>query len=240
MKRLIFVVILVTLTAFMLSSCNETRKKTLARLLKTESGDYENEKISKERIEELEEGIKEYFDDVERVVKANAEIGIYYRMIALEYIDLEMYHYALENLEKALKYYPTHSVLSFYAGLSIANIARAEVKDSKRLSLLYEAENYYITAIRIRKGYANAIYALSVLYMFDLNRPGEAGPLLEEILLRDPKNWEAKTLYARFKVVSGDIDAAIELYNEISTDAWDDEMKEQAGRNRDLLLGGQS
>ena len=159
-------------------------------------------------------------------------------MIALEYIDLEMYHYALENLKKALEYYPTHSVLSFYAGLSVANIARAEIEDSKRLSLLYEAENYYLTAIRIRKGYANAIYALAVLYMFDLNRPGEAGPLLEEILLRDPKNWEAKTLYARFKVVSGDIDAAIELYDEISADAWDDEMKEQAGRNRDFLLGG--
>jgi len=240
MKKIIFIVVLAAMTFLLLSSCNETRKKTLERLLQTESGDYENEKISKERIKELEEGIRDYTDDVERVVKANAEIGIYYRMIALEYIDLEMYHYALENLEKALEYYPTHSVLSFYAGLSVANIARAEIEESKRLSLLYEAENYYITAIRIRKGYANALYALSVLYMFDLNRPGEAGPLLEEILLRDPKNWEAKILYARFKVISGDVDAAIELYNEISEEAWDDEMKEQAGRNRDSLLAGQS
>ena len=230
--------------ALLLSSCNEYRKKlldkTFERILKTETGDYENEKISKERIKELEEGIREYYNDVDRVVTANAEIGIYYRMLALEYIDLEMYHYALDNFEKALEFYPTHSVLSFYAGLSKANIARAEVEESKRLRLLYEAENYYITAIRIRKGYANAIYALSVLYMFDLNRPGAAGPLLEEILLRDPKNWEAKILYARFKVVSGDVDAAIELYDEISEDAWDDEMKEQAGQNRDSLLGGQS
>lgn len=239
MKKNILILTLVAMTFLLLSSCNETRKKTLQRILKTESGDYENEKISKERIKELEEGIKEYTDDVERVVKANAQIGIYYRMLALEYIDLEMYHYALKNLEKAMEFYPTHSVLSFYAGLANANIARAEVEENKRLALLYDAENYYITAIRIRKGYVNAIYALSVLYMFDLNRPEEAGPLLQEILLRDPENWEAKILYARFKVVYGDIDAAIELYDEISEHAWDDVMKEQAGRNRDSLLAGQ-
>ena len=242
MKKIISTLILITIASLLLSSCTGYRKKTLDktldRILGTESGDYENEKISKERIKELEKGIEEYTDDVERGVKANAEIGIYYRMLALEYIDLEMYHYALENLEKALEYYPTHSVLSFYAGLSIANIARAEIEDGNRLALLYEAENYYLAAVRIRKGYANALYALAVLYMFDLDRPGEAGLLLEEILQRDPLNWEAKTLYARFKVISGDIDAAIELYDEISSDAWDDEMKEQAGRNRDFLLGG--
>ncbi len=238
-KKIVFCAVLICMTFFLLSSCNETRKKTLDRLLQTESGDYENEKISKEKIKELEEGIKEYTEDVERVVKANAEIGIYYRMLALEYIDLGMYNHAYENIEKALDFYPTHSVLSFYAGLSKANIARAEIDETKRLSLLYEAESYYLSAIRIRKGYANALYALSVLYMFDLDKPEKAGPLLEEILFRDPKNWEAKILYARFKVVSGDIDAAIELYNEISENAWDDVMKEQAGQNRDSLLAGQ-
>lgn len=240
MRRIISIVVLVAMTLLLFSSCNETRKKTLKRLLRTETGDYENEKISKERIKELEEGIKEFTEDVERVVKANAEIGIYYRMLALEYFDLEMYHYALVNLEKALEFYPVHSVLSFYAGLAKANIARAETEDGKRLALLYEAESYYIAAIRIRKGYVNAGYALSVLYMFDLDRPGEAGSLLEGILLKDPKNWEAKILYARFKVVSGDIDAAIELYDEVSEDAWDDEMKKQAGKNRDALLARQS
>ena len=100
MKKTVFIVILLVVSALFLSSCNETRKKTLERLLGTESGDYENEKVSKERIKELEEGIEEYYRDVERVVKANAEIGIYYRMLALEYMDLEMYHYALENLGK--------------------------------------------------------------------------------------------------------------------------------------------
>ena len=112
MKKVIIIAVLVVLSAFFLSSCNETRKKTLKRILGTESGDYENEKVSKERIKELEEGIEEYSKDVERVVKANAEIGIYYRMLALEYIDLEMYYYALENLEKSMEFYPTNPVLS--------------------------------------------------------------------------------------------------------------------------------
>ena len=62
-----------------------------------------NEKVSKERIKELEDGIKEYSKDVERVVKANAEIGVYYRMIALEYLDLKMYKFALKNLEKSMQ-----------------------------------------------------------------------------------------------------------------------------------------
>ena len=239
MKKTIFTAILVVITALLLSSCNEARKKTLERILRTESGDYENEKVSRERIKELEEGIKEYYEDVERVVTANAEIGIYYRMLALEYIDLEMYHYALDNLEKSMEFYPINPVLSHYAGLAIANIARAEISDSNRLAMLHEAESYYITAVRLRRNYTNAMYALSVLYMFDLNRPEDAAPLLEEMLSLDPQNWEAKFLYARFKVVSGDINAAIDLYNQISEDAWDDEMKEQAGRNRDSLLEGQ-
>ena len=160
-------------------------------------------------------------------------------MLALEYIDMEMYYYALENLEKSMEFYPTNPVLSHFSGLAKANIARAEISESNRLFMLHEAETYYIAAVRLRRNYTNAMYALSVLYMFDLDMPEKAAPLLEEMLFLDSHNWEAKFLYARFKVVSGDVDAAIELYNEISEDAWDDDMKEQAGRNRDSLLAGQ-
>jgi len=240
MKRAFVFLCLVFCLSFLFLSCNKTRAKTLDRLLKTESGDYSSEKVSKEKIKKLEDGIKEYSKDVERVVKANAEIGVYYRMIALEYLDLKMYKMALENLEKSMKYYPSNPVLSYYAGLSEANIARSETSEIKSSLLFKQAENYYITAIRLKSNYSDAMYALSVLYLFDLDSPGKAKPLLEKMLSLNPKNWEAMSLYARYKVLKGDIDGAIDLYTKISEDAWDDNMKQQAVRNRDSLLAGRS
>ncbi len=237
MKKSFKSIFLILFILSLLVSCNDTGKKTLQRVLGTEKSDYENEEISKERIKELEAGIAEYSKDVERVVKGNAEIGIYYRMIALEYIDLEMYQLALTNLKKSMEFYPGNSVLSYLAGISMANIARAEADDNKRRMLFLESEKYYLAAIRLRSTYTDALYALSVLYMFDLESPGKAAPLLEKILSINSKDWDAKSLYARYKVVVGDIDSAVSLYDEISREAWDENMKIQAGENRDALLG---
>lgn len=239
MKKMI-IILFFMLLVFSFISCNKTRAKTLARILSTETGEYEGEEISRERIKELEDGIKKYSADVERVVKANAEIGIYYRMLALEYIDFSMYKLALENLEKSMDYYPSNPVLSYYAGLCKANIARGENDETKSQSLFQEAEAYYIAAIKLRSNYSDAMYALSVLYMFDLYSPEDARPLLENLITINPQNWEALTLYARYMVIIGDIDSAIELYNEISENAWDERMKEKAALNRDALLAGRS
>ncbi len=74
--------------------------------------------------------------------------------------------------------------------------------------------------------------------MFDLYNPEKARPLLEKILVINPQDWEAMSLYARYMVIIGDIDTAIDLYTEISEEAWDDNMKEQAAVNRDSLLAG--
>jgi len=240
MKRTVINLCIIFCLSFLIISCSETQSKTLNRILKTESGDYNNEKISKERIKELEDGIKEYSKDVDRVVKANAEIGVYYRMIALEYLDLKMYKLALENFEKSMEYYPSNPVLSYYAGLSEANIARAETSGIKSSVLFKQAEKYYIAAVRLKSDYSDAMYALSVLYLFDLDSPDKAKPLLEKMLFLNPKNWEAMSLYARYKVLTGDIDGAIDLYTKISEDAWDDNMKQQAVENRNSLLAGRS
>jgi len=238
MKKKIIVLFFI-LVVLSLMSCNKTRAKTLTRILATETGEYEGEEISSERIKELKDGIRKYSADVERVVKANAEIGIYYRMLALEYLDFSMYKLALENLEKSMDYYPSNPVLSYYAGLSKANIARSENDEAKRTALFHEAEAYYIAAERLRSNYSDAMYALSVLYMFDLYSPEKARPLLEDLISINPQDWEALTLYARYMVIIGDINKAVELYNEISENAWDDTMKEQASLNRDALLAGE-
>ena len=103
-----------------------------------------------------------------------------------------------------------------------------------------QAENYYIAAVRLKSNYSDALYALSVLYLFDLDSPEKAKPLLEKMLSLNPKNWEAMNLYARYKVLTGDIDGAIDLYTKISEDAWDDNMKQQAALNRNSLLAGRS
>ncbi|MDY7029511.1 MAG: hypothetical protein SVR04_14570, partial [Spirochaetota bacterium] len=82
---------LVLIVSLLSVSCNREQKRILDRLLKTETGEYSGEGIDRERVEELERHIRRYADEVEQLVKETGKLGIYYRMLALDYLDQEMY-----------------------------------------------------------------------------------------------------------------------------------------------------
>ncbi len=222
----------------LVSGC-KARMDVLERMKALEQPEYKGKELSDKRIAELKEGIAQYEKEVDRTIKASEQIGVYYRMLGLAYVDRQMYGEALATFEKAISYYPENPNLFNYAGLCAARMAKASVGDEKRRSEYFNlAENYYKRAISIDSGHVAALYGLSILYIFELNRELEAKPLLESILAKQKKNFEAMFLLARIRVVEGAYEDAAALYDTIIKESPDKRQKEEAEKNKRTIMGG--
>jgi len=214
-------------------SCSKKDEIRLHDLEKTENI---KGKTSKERIKELEKGIERYTEEVNRTVKASAEIGIYYRMLGLEYIRLKMYDKALESLKKAISYYPENPVLFYYSGICSGQMAKSEINKKIQLDMFKKAAAYYRRAVALNDSYTDAQYALAVLYVFELNRPFDALGVLEKIVKRNPENTEAGFLLARTDFMMGKVRDAIDRYNQIIKISGNEAARNKARTLRDTLL----
>ena len=240
MKKDFIAVISSIIIAAILMSCGGEKKTWLENLSAAEKKEFTSGKVPEERIDNLKKGIYYYEAEVERTVKASEQIGIYYRMLALEYISLEMYNEALKNIENAIEYFPTSSLIYYYGAISAAQMGKAVTDESKSRDYNLKAEQYYLRALRIDPGYREALYGLSVLYIFELEKPFDAEPLLERLIAGGSKNFNAMFLLARVKLLKGETDAAEELYSTIEEKAPDDESRQKAKENRMLIVGGYS
>jgi tetratricopeptide (TPR) repeat protein len=208
-------------------SCDSEKKTWLTNLLSAEKSEFRSGDIPEERIENLKKGISFYEGEVERTIKASKQIGIYYRMLALEYMSLEMYNEALKSLEQAVTYFPTSPLLYYYAAVSAAQMINAVMDSEDAGFYLNKAEEFYLRAIE-----------LDPRHIFELNRPLDAEPLLERLISTSRVNYDAMFLLARVKILKGEIEDAVELYSKIEEGASDEEVKRKAIDNRRQLLGG--
>ena len=135
---------------------------------------------SSQSVEELKKGVARYQAEVERQVKAAQNLGVYYKMLALKYLDADMYGLALDNLMKAIEIYPENPQLFYYSAVANARMAKASVTDSTAAAdYLARAEAFYRRAIFLDPGNVNALYGLAVLYALEMSRPAEAEPLVQ-------------------------------------------------------------
>ncbi len=237
MKRSISVIISIAVL-FLAVSCGGEKKAWMENLSAAEKKEFTSGKVPEERIRNLEKGISFYESEVKRTVKASEHLGIYYRMLALEYMNLEMYNDALKSIEQAVLYFPTSPMLYYYGAVSAAQMSKAVVRRDQVKDYIDTAEQYYLRSLKLDPGYSEALYGLSVLYIFELDRPLDAEPLLERLLAGGSKNYNAMFLLARVKILQGETDAAEDLYSRIEEKAPDDEMKQKARENRMSLVGG--
>lgn len=241
MKRknsLLILSVLLVFFVFSITSCNQAQKEIFERLRSTEAGDLENEEIDTQRVKELEAHVRKFSDEVETLVRDTGKLGIYYRMLAVEYFNQEMFGPALENLLKALDIYPNNHILHYYTGLAQAQLSGAAPDEEGRREILNEAVFHHQRAIELRPDYFNAHYALSVLYLFELDRPLQA----EEYVLRalDLKANDTNSLFllARIRVIQNRVEEAVEIYDTIISETKDPEAEQRARENRDQLLRG--
>jgi tetratricopeptide (TPR) repeat protein len=231
--------IFIAILTVMLAACGGGDRDMLKDLKVFETQRYEGEELSEERIRELNQGIKQYEEIVNRRVEASAQLGEYYKMLGIEFVRRDMYGEALKYLEKALEYYPENEVIFYLCAASSARLAKAKVnKPAEQERLFEEAENYYLRAIELDNNFSQALYGISVLYIFELDRISDAEPYVNRLLEKETKNTPAMFLLARVYVHQGRIEEAAAVYDAILDEAQSREEKERARENKEKLLEG--
>ncbi len=227
--------LLCTLCILLISSCGPSAKSVKRYQLLERGG----KNPSTEN--ELKDAIAKYEEDVLKVMLANEQIGIWHKLLATRYIEKQMYNEALESLQKAIEYFPTNQNLYYHTGISAGHMAKSSLdffgeNSSKRQEYLTLAEQAYKRAIELQSDYTNAMYGLAVLYVFELEKPADAIPLLENLLDIEPKNNEAKFMLARAYYMNYDFANAVSVYEDIIATATNEQVRYDAEVNKEIAL----
>ncbi len=237
MKQYRIVVAAVIVTGLLITSCGPNTA-VVRRMQALEEG-----VESPTTIDELTEAIDKYQHRIEDILNADIRTGIWYKILATRYLDNKMYGKALDNFRTATEYYPTNQNLFYYVGLCAGYMAKASLdyeltgtnREQKRYYDLAEAA--YLRAIELEPRYVRALYGLSVLYVFELNRPGDALPHLEKIMEIEKRHLDAMFVYARALYETGSYDESVEIYYRIISETRDDGTKKRAEENKSFVLG---
>ena len=226
-----------------LITCSRDREDYLELLTGMEGAGYRGEEISSKRIEEIKQGIRKYERIVEQKVEATSQIGIYYKMLAVQLMRGGMYQEAFKNLKEALAIHTDNPILYYLSGVCAARISKAQVEVEEKKLWLERSESLYRRAIELDPIYSDALYGLSVLLIFELNRGIEAEILLKTLLSRETKHIEAMFLLGNVCYSLGRLEEAIEIYDKISRTTTVEEKKREALANKkrieDELYGAQ-
>ncbi|MBN2811171.1 tetratricopeptide repeat protein [Treponema zuelzerae] len=193
-------------------------------------------------IDELTDAIGKFQKRAEDLVNTDIRLGIWYKILGTRYLDNKMYGKALDNFRTAIEYYPTNQNLFYYVGVCAGYMAKASLDyeatgkplDRERYYAL--AESAYLRAIELEPRYERALYGLSVLYIFELDRPADAIPHLELIQTIEKRNFDAMFLLARAYFSTGQGDRSIELYDKIINESKDKDRRSQAEENKAYVL----
>lgn len=225
--------VLLMAVAVVLPACRREDEPMLRELVALESPEYGAEEVSDQRIRELRQAISELEETVARKVEATEKIGEYHRILAVEYIGRSMYGPALDHLREAIRLEPENPVLAYWAAVAAGRLAKAMMEPPERERYFEYAERSYLRALELNPRYISAMYGLAVLYVFELERPQEAEPLLHEVLRRQSRNVQAMAVLAHAYAASGKLEEAAEMYGRIAETTSDENLRREAIRNRD-------
>lgn len=233
------VVILSLLMISMLCGCKEATSK---KILKKRIQRMEQSSGNPVSIEEIEAAIKEFYTEAEEVSQKNSQVGMWYKVVGLKYLDKKMYGKALECFEEALKYYPDNANLYYYVGNCAGYLGNASL-DFDATGSYEKMENYYalseksyLRALSIDDRYAYALYGIGVLYVYQLNQPEDAIAHLEKLLTIDTKNIDGMFVLANAYYLTQNYDKAADMFDTIIATTKSDKTKQQAETNKKQVL----
>lgn len=238
MKKRFCFVIITLLLIFILESCNKVT--SIRRLQELEEG------VSNPNTEaELKDAIRKYEKRVDDIIIAEERIGIWYKILGSRYMDQKMYKKALKAFQSALEYYPENPNLFYQAGLAASLTAKNSLDfeltgtDIEKKRYFALAVSAYTRALEIDPKHSKAVYALSVLYIFELNRPAEAIPILEKITEWEKKPIDHLFLLGAAYYMTGENEKAIAVYERIIEVSSSAEKKAKAESNiREIKSSG--
>jgi tetratricopeptide (TPR) repeat protein len=197
-----------------------------------ESAGYRGQEVPDGRIRELRREIDRYRQVVDQKVKANGQLGTCYKMLAVRYMDRQMFGEAYRSLQEALAVYPENPVLFQLAGVCAARMGQAQVEEGERERWMGTADALYRRAVELDPGYRDALYGLAVLLLFERDRPEEAGELADRILQRQTQDIDALFLKGQVEYRRGNLEEAVTIYDRIIQLSRSAERREQALGNK--------
>ena len=227
-KREIPALMLIVCLLSALSACGRVgRDDAMVDQLVEMEGEVQGE-VSVQRVEEIEREVRRYRKEVQRTVDASGQLAVYYKMLAVEYMRGAMYAAAYDSLEQATAIQPENPILFYYSAVCAARMSKAQVISEERAGWLDRSELLYRRALALDPDYDAALYGLSVLYVFELQRPQEAEDLLERLLSVESKEIDGRFLLARVYYSLGKLENAIELYRQIESLTDVKQLRERA------------
>ncbi|MDR1785099.1 MAG: tetratricopeptide repeat protein [Spirochaetaceae bacterium] len=192
---------------------------------------------------EIEDAIRKYGTRIEDILLAQEQVGIWYKLLGTRYLDSKMYNEALKAFQKAIEFYPENGNLYYYVGICAGYMAQSALdyaasgSTAQKYNYLKLSEAAYLRALEIEPRYVRALYALSVLYVFELDDSAKAVPLLEKLLTIDTKHIDAMFVLARAYYSMYQVDKAVAIYDRIIEIA-PRERKDDAEANKRQALEG--
>jgi tetratricopeptide (TPR) repeat protein len=183
-----------------------------------------------------------YERQIEAHVRDAAQTASYWKILAIRLQDRHLHHLALDALERAIFYNPSDPLLYYSTGVSAGYVAKHYIEffsrdsnqERERLYALTESDD--LSAIKLDSTYTKPMYGIGVLYVFELNRPGDAIPHLERYLELSANDTDALFVLARAYYDTYAYQKAIDLYNRIIVIAREDEKKREAWNNKQQVM----
>ncbi|MCL2067445.1 MAG: tetratricopeptide repeat protein [Treponema sp.] len=194
-----------------------------------------------ETIEGLRQAIALYEAQIELNVKEGAQTGTYWKILAIRLADRNMHQDALAAYERALYFNSEDPTIFYLTGVSAGIVAKSVIGFSssagnERNHYFTLSENAYRRALELDEQYNKPMYALGVLYAFELDRPAEAIPLLENYLSIFPNDVPAMFVLARSYYMTESFEPAVSLYDRIIARTKDAKVKAEAQNNKELIM----
>jgi tetratricopeptide (TPR) repeat protein len=232
------VILLLIFVLFLIIGCRDETDTLEDNLLALDPETASAGEVSEEQLNEIKQAISKYKNIVERKVEAAGQLASYYKMLGIAYLDMRMFSLAFDAFRDAIRIQTENPILFYYAGVTKARAAKAELEEPLREEMLREAEDYYSRSLELDPAYREAAYALAVLYVFELDEPSRALPILNDLLALQ---ITADTLFVlgRAHAALGNIDRAIEVYERIIEITDNPEQKRRASENISALIGGE-
>lgn len=222
----------------LLFSCKKADDGLLERMAQMEEGERTAALEGDKTYTELKRDINKFRKTLDEKVDAAEKLGTYYKLIGLKYIDYSMYGLALEAFEEALAIYPENPNVLYYAGLCSARLYKTEGSPDKSQEYLQQAVRYYKGSLAVNNRFSSPMYGLAVLYVYELDQPELAVPLLEMYNSIQKSSFDGQFVLAAAYYGAGDENGAVDTYNAIIEKADDSELVEAARTNRNQILRG--
>ena len=189
----------------------------------------------KARERELKNAISSYRKILEQKIEAARDLASYHKILGKFYLDNRMYMLAAEQFDEAIKIDSENPVLFYYGALCYSRYSKSLMNQSEQYSNILIAEKYYLKTIELDSRFNKALYAVSVLYVFELDQPDKAVEYLEMLLDTQKSNFDAMFLLANAYIRLGITDQAIDIYNNIIKTSKNSVYKKQAEDNKKKL-----